>query len=60
VAKVVLDDTDKSYVASFPWAKLRLYLKYKLDERRIAVEFIPPETSRKAKGQPAIKETVEE
>jgi hypothetical protein len=60
VARVVLDDTDKSYVASFPWAKLRLYLKYKLDERRIAVEFIPPEANRKAKGQKVTPETAED
>jgi hypothetical protein len=40
VATVVYDDTDQSFVDRFPWHKLREQLKYKLDERSIALEVV--------------------
>ena len=40
VRTVVYDDKNQSYVDRFPWQKLREQLKYKLDERHIALEVV--------------------
>jgi hypothetical protein len=40
IATVVYDDTCKSYLDQFPWHKLRDQLRYKLNERGIALEVV--------------------
>lgn len=37
VASVEYDDTDKSYLAEFPWYRLKEMIRYKLDERGISL-----------------------
>jgi hypothetical protein len=40
VRTVVYEDKNQSYVDRFPWKRLRELLKYKLDERHIALEVV--------------------
>jgi hypothetical protein len=35
VADIHFDDSDRSYIADFPWSRFERYLKAKLDERKI-------------------------
>jgi len=40
VGMVIYDDTDRSWVKPFPWYRVRLLLKEKLEERDQSIEFI--------------------